>query len=79
MAEFVNNGKQRKCNDTNVGIDNQLFEPVLSCKHQEKPSSTQFPNYGIKWLALPKLKLHQLMLSSNISSVTNACLQAIVY
>ena len=28
QPKSVNNGKQRKCNGKNVGIDNELFEPV---------------------------------------------------
>ena len=28
LPKSANNGKQRKCNDTNVGFDNQLIEPV---------------------------------------------------
>ena len=32
VNKAVNNGKQRKCNVINVGIKNQLFEPVPNGK-----------------------------------------------
>ena len=28
LPKATNNGKQRKCNETKVGIENQLLEPV---------------------------------------------------
>ena len=67
LPKSANNGKQRKCNDTNVGFDNQLIEPVPNLQTSGKPFSTLYRKYGTNMFQLHKLKLRLLMHLSDIS------------